>query len=101
MISSTVRLWVLVLAAFILEQMVSQALFLAPFVTTFDSLLNNKALCFSTSVNSVCSSDSEKFGLLFLLILVQKYRIYYTNNYVQNNGQTKSARFYPLTLLNN
>ena len=78
MISSTVRLWVLVLAAFILEQMVSQALFLALFVTTFDSLLNNKALCFSTSVNSVCSSDSEKFGLLFLLILVQKYRMYYT-----------------------
>jgi hypothetical protein len=37
-------------------------------------LLNNRALCFSTSVNSVCSSDSEKFGLLFPLILVQKYR---------------------------
>jgi hypothetical protein len=48
------------------------------FVATFDSLLNNRALCFSTSVNSVCSSDSEKFGLLFSLILVQKYRMYYT-----------------------
>jgi len=55
----------LVLTAFILEQMISQALFLALFVATFDSLLNNRALCFSTSVNSVCSSDSEKFGLLF------------------------------------
>jgi hypothetical protein len=77
----------LVLTAFILEQMVSQALFLALFVATFDSLLNNRAVCFSTSVNSVCSSDSENFGLLFLLILVQRYRMYYS--YVQNNGQTK------------
>ena len=48
------------------------------FVETFDSLLNNRALYFSTSVNSVYSADSEKFGLLFLLILVQKYRMYYT-----------------------
>jgi len=52
-----VRLWVLVLTAFILEQMASQALFLALFVATFDSLLNNRVLCFSTSVNSVCSSE--------------------------------------------
>ena len=59
------------------------------FVATFDILLNNRALCFSTSVNSVCSSDSEKFGLLFPLILVHKYRMYYTEQiYVQNNGQT-------------
>ena len=47
-------------------------------LSLFDSLLNNRALCFSTSVNSVCSSDPENFGLLVLLILVQKYRIYYT-----------------------
>ena len=52
----------------------------------------------------------DKFGLLLLLILVKKYRMYYTNSYVQNNGQIKfylkfikkkSAHFYPLTLVNN
>ena len=62
----------------------------SPFLDTvcggaaFDSLLNNRALCYSTSVNNVCSSDSENFELLFLLILVQKYRMYYTEQLRQN-----------------
>lgn len=49
LISSTVRVWAEELQKLILSQILSQALFFAALVTTFDSLLNIMSLFFSTS----------------------------------------------------
>lgn len=68
LISSTVRVWAEELQELILSQILSQALFFAALVTTFDSLLNIMSLFFSTSSKRVCISALEKFGLLFLLM---------------------------------
>lgn len=67
--SSTVRVWAEELQELILSQILSQALFLAALVTTFDSLLNIMSLFCATSSKRTCISALKKFGLIFLLMI--------------------------------